>query len=92
MSKVKSIKGNKCANLFTRSKFTKVVPMIARSESGQLLVNFTDNVRINEHLVTDGAGESTGRATEFVKEAPRMPIRLHTSEQGCKNQNQSEER
>ena len=35
MSKFKSIKGNKCANIFTQGKFTKVVPMTARSESGQ---------------------------------------------------------
>ena len=64
--------------MFTQGKFTKVVPMAARSESGQSLVNFTDDVRIPKHLVTDGAGEFTGRATEFVKEACRMRIRLHT--------------
>ena len=69
MSKVKSIIGNKCANIFTQGKFTKVVPMTARSESGQSLVDFTEDVGIPEHLVTDGAGEFTGRATEFVKEA-----------------------
>ena len=92
MSKVKSIRGYKCANIFTQGKFTKVVHMTARSESGQSLVNFTDDVEIPEHLVTDGAGEFIGRATEFVKEARRMRIRLHTSEQGRKNQNQAAER
>ena len=64
----------------------------ARSESVQSLVEFTDDVGIPEHLVTDGAGEFTGRATEFVKEARRMRIRLHTLEQGRKNQNQVAER
>ena len=67
--------------------FTKVVPMRARSESGQSLVDFTDNVGIPEHLVTGDAGEFTGRATEFFKEALIMRIRLHTLEQGRKNQN-----
>ena len=81
MSKVKSIRVNKRADIFMQDKFTKVVHMTARSESGQSLVNFTDNVGIPEHLVTDGAGEFTGRATEFVKEARRMCIRLHTLEQ-----------
>ena len=38
MSKVKSIRGNKCANIFTQGKFTKVLPMTARSESGQSLI------------------------------------------------------
>ena len=56
MFKVKSIRGNKCINIFTQGKFTKVVPMTARSESGQSLVDFTDNVIIPEHLVTDCAG------------------------------------
>ena len=92
MSKVKSIRGNKCANIFTQGKFTKVVPMTEGSESGHLLVNFIDDVGITEHLVTDGAGEFTGRAAEFVKEACRMRIRLYFSEQGRRNQNQSEER
>ena len=78
MSKVKSIISNKCANIFTQGKFTKVVPMTARSESGQSLVDFTDDVRISEHLVTNGAGKFTGRATGFVKEECRMRIRLHT--------------
>ena len=65
--------------------------MTASSESGQLLDDFTDDVGIPKHLVTDGAGEFTGRATEFVKEAHRKRIILHTSEQERKNQNQAAE-
>ena len=63
--------------------------MTACSESGQLLVDFTDNVGTPEHLVTNGAGEFTGRENEFVKEACRMRIILHTSDQGRKNQKPS---
>ena len=92
MSKVHSIRGNKFANIFTQGKFIKVVPMTARSESGQLLAEFTDDVGIPKHLITDGAGEFTGRETEFIKESHRMRIRLHTLEQGRKNQNQAAER
>ena len=87
MSKVNSIRGNKFANIFAQGKFTKVVPMTARSESVQSLVEFSDDIGIPEHLVTDGAGKFTGRETELVKEALRMRIRLHTLEQGRKNQN-----
>ena len=54
------------------------MPMTALSESGQLLVDFTYDVGIPEHLVTKGAGEFTGRATEFVKEALRIRIILKT--------------
>ena len=66
--------------------------MTARSESGQSLVNFTDDVGIPEYLVTDGAWEFTSRATEFFKYSRKMRIRFHTYEQGHKNQNQAAER
>ena len=87
---MKSIQGNTCANIFTQGKFTKVVPAAARSDAGKTLIDFTDDVGIPEELITDGAGEFTGKNTEFVKEARRMRIKLHIAEQGRKNQNQSQ--
>ena len=92
ISKVKSIQGNTCANIFTQGKFTKVVPAAARSDAGKTLIDFTDDVGIPEELITDGAGEFTGKNTEFVKEARRMRIKLHIAEQGRKNQNHAAER
>ena len=71
---------------------TKVVPMTSRSDAGQLLVDFTDDVGIPERLVADGAGEFTGKGKQFVKEARRMRIQLHTSKQGWKKQNHAAER
>ena len=61
LSKVKSIIGNTCTNVFTQGKFTKVVPITARSNAGQSLVDFTDDVGIPKRLVTDGAGEFTSK-------------------------------
>ena len=92
IAKVKSLLGNKCANVFTNGKFTKVVPMASRTEAGESLVDFTDDVGIPEVLVTDGATEFTGRHTDFIKQARRMRIKLHTAEQGRKNQNHAAER
>ena len=66
--------------------------MTSRKDAGKSLIDFTDDVGIPERLVTDGATEFTGRHTEFVKEARRMRIMLHTTEQGCKNQNHAAER
>ena len=43
--------------------------MISRKEAGNSLIDFTDDVRILERLIMDGATELTGRNTEFVKEA-----------------------
>ena len=91
-AKVKSKLGNTCANVFTQGKFTKVVPMTSRADAGKSLVEFTDDVGIPENLITDGAGEFTGKNTEFVKEARRMRIRMFTTEQGRKTQNHAAER
>ena len=92
LSKVKSILGNTCANVYTQGKFTQAVPMISRKDAGKSLVEFSDDVGIPEDLTTDGATEFTGRHTKFVKEARRMRIRLHTTESGHKNQNHAAER
>ena len=69
LSKVKSKLGNTCANVYMQGKFTQAIPMISRKDAGKSLVDFTDDVGIPEHLITDGAMEFTGCNTEFVKEA-----------------------
>jgi hypothetical protein len=92
LSKVKSKLGNTCANVYTQGKFTRAIPMTSRKDAGKSLIEFTDDVGIPERLVTDGATEFTGPHTEFVKEARRMRIMLHTTEQGRKNQNHVAER
>ena len=76
LSKVKSIRGNTCANVFTQGRFTKVVPMTARSDVGQSLVYFTDNVGIPDRLRTDLAPEIVGNNTEFQAQAKRLGIAL----------------
>jgi hypothetical protein len=72
VSKYKSKLGNRYANVFTQGKFTRVVPMTARSNAGKSLVEFTDDVGIPEALVMERATKFTGRHTDFVKEAHRM--------------------
>jgi hypothetical protein len=70
IAKVKSLLGNKCANVFTNGKYTaKVVPMTSRKEAAESLIDFTDDVGIPETLVTDGATEFTGKHTDFIKQA-----------------------
>jgi hypothetical protein len=91
IAKVKSLLGNKCANVFTNGKFTKVVPMTSRKEAAELLIDFTDDVGIPEMLMMDGVTEFTGRHTDFIKQAQQMHIKLHMAEQGRKNQNHAAE-
>jgi hypothetical protein len=87
IAKVKSLLGNKCAKVFTNGKYTKVVPMTSLKEAAESLIDFTDDVGIPETLVMDGATEFTGKHTDFIKQARQMRIKLHTAEQGRKNQN-----
>jgi hypothetical protein len=75
-----------------QGKFTRAIPMTSRRDAGKSLIEFTDDVRIPERLVTDGATEFTSWHTEFVKEAQHMRIMLHTTEQGRKNQNHTAKR
>ena len=90
--KVNSIRGNNYSNVFTQGNFTKVVPTTARSDAGQLLVDFTDDVGIPKRLVIDDAREFTGKGKHFAKEARRILMQLHKIEQGLKNQNHAAER
>jgi hypothetical protein len=91
IAKVKSLLGNKCANMLTNGKYTKVVPMASRKGAVESLIDFTDDVGILETLVMDGATEFTGKHTDFIKQARKMWIKLHTAEQGRKNQNHAAE-
>ena len=68
------------------------MPITARYDAGQSLVDFTDDVGIPERLVTDSTEEFTGKVKQFVKEACGMWIQLHTSEHGWRNHNHVEER
>jgi hypothetical protein len=54
--------------------------MTSRKEAAKSLIDFTDDVGIPEMLMTDGATEFTGRHTDFIKQAQRMRIKLHTAE------------
>jgi hypothetical protein len=65
----------------------KVMPMASRKEAAESLIDFIDDVSIPETLVMDGATEFTGKYTDFIKQARRVRIKLHTAEQGRENQN-----
>jgi hypothetical protein len=77
ITQVKWLLGNKCANVFTNGKYTKVVPMASQKEAVESLIDFSDDVVILEILVMDGATEFTGKQTDFIKQARQMQIKLH---------------
>ena len=77
-SKQVSVNGNKCAQLFTDGEGAVIIyPMKSKSQAGQMLTAFTQDVGIPNELVMDGASEQTGTNTEMMKEIRRKQIKLH---------------
>jgi len=91
-SKVVSIQGNTCAQVFTNGNFTTVHPLDSKSKVAQALTEFADDVGIPDSLLSDGAPEVIGPKTDFMKEVNRLKIRLKRSEAGRSNQNYAAER
>jgi hypothetical protein len=91
-SKVISIQGNTCAQVFTNGSFTTVHPLDSKAKVAQALTEFADDVGIPDSLLSDGAPEIVGPRTDFMKEVNRLKIRLKRSEVGRSNQNYAAER
>ena len=91
-SKVLSIQGNTCAQLFTNGNFTTVHPLNSKAKVAQALTEFSDDVGIPDVLLSDGAAEVTGQHTDFMKEVNRLKFKLKRSEVGRSNQNYAAER
>ena len=91
-SKVKSLQGNTCAQVYTNGCFTTVHPMTSKSRVGDTLTEFSDDTGIPDTLTSDGAPEMVGPKTDFMKEVNRLKIRLKRAEVGRSNQNYAAER
>ena len=91
-SKVVSLQGNMCAQVFTNGSFTTVHPLDSKAKVAQALTEFADDVGIPDSLLSNGAPEVVGPRTEFMKEVNRLKIKLKRSEVGRSNQNYSAER
>lgn len=90
-AKVKSLDGNSGAYLYTNGKFTSVIPCSSRTEAGDTLRRFTEDVGIPNKLTADLASEMSGKHTEFVKRAKDMHIEMSYAEKGRSNQNYAAE-
>jgi hypothetical protein len=62
-TKVQSLDGNKCAQVFTNGKYTALYPAVYTANAGRVLGLFTEDVGIPESLMADLAGETTGKHT-----------------------------
>ena len=90
-SRVVSLQGNKGAHVLTNGRSTKVLPMVLRSMAGDSLCQFSQDIGIPDCLITNLAGEHTGKCTELMQQVRCLDIDLTWSEKGCKNQNHKSE-
>ena len=83
-SKVTSLNGNTCAQLFTNGTFTRIYPMESKASKNiaRALIEFTDDVGIPGTLSCDFASEQTGKNTEVLKLVLRFQIKLQIAEKG----------
>jgi hypothetical protein len=88
-SKVKSIKGNVCAQVITNGQFTRVYPMPSKASEhiAQALRDFIDDVGVPDELVCDLATEQVGVHTPVMQVICRHHIKMHYAEKGRSKQN-----
>ena len=76
-SRVKSLAGNNCAQVFTNGQYTVIYPIENRRQVGTTLGDFVDDVGIPDKLTADQAGEQFHRETDFMPSAiPSHPDAL----------------
>jgi hypothetical protein len=88
-SKVKSLNGNVCAQVYTNGRNTHVFPITSKSSENiaQTLNEIVDDVGIPNTLICDLATEQVGPHAPMIKEIPQLRIKLHNSEKGRSTQN-----
>ena len=86
-SKIFSLRGNKCAQVFTNGTFTAVYPIVSKSHAGDSLWELINDVGVPDQLYADLAVEHTGMNTEFQQQVRKFHIQMHYAEKGRKNQN-----
>jgi hypothetical protein len=85
------IVGNTCAQIFYGPNgFMYIFPMVSKSEAGESLDRFVNDVGIPNELVYDGAGEQVGRQSHFDQSVRHYKINKHMIEPFSPWQNKAE--
>jgi hypothetical protein len=84
LSKVKSLNGHVCAQVFTNGRYTRVFPMTSKSSENiaRALREFIDDVGVPDTLICDLATEQLGPHTPMMREIRRFHIKVHNAEKG----------
>ena len=79
-SKIKSLKGNKCAQLFANEDYVKVIPTVTESQAGRALQEFVEDVGVLINMVVDGAQAQVGRNSDFQQLIRKYSIKFRVTE------------
>ena len=89
--RVKTIEGNRYAQLFTTAEwFADIYPMSSKAKAGKALGSFINDYGVMTELVSDGGGEQVGHRTQFQDYVDKFDIRHTLTEPGRSNQNRAE--
>ena len=89
-SKVKSLQGHTCAQIFNSKSFVKIVPMKSEKEAGKSLKTFNEDVGVPNHITVDGAKAQVSPNTDFAKQCSFTNTHVHRIEPYTPNQNFAE--
>jgi hypothetical protein len=87
---VKSLHGYTCGQVFTDGRFIHFQPLRSKSEAGEALICFTQEVGVPRTLVFDGAKEQVGPNTEFMRCVRKNHIDWRSTEPYSPWQNRAE--
>jgi hypothetical protein len=89
--RVKSLDGNRYAQVFSNgSFFAEVYPMARKADAGLALKAFIMELGVPDSLTIDGSKEQNSKGTEFMKSCRRNDIRVTRTEPERPNQNPAE--
>lgn len=89
--RVKSLDGNKYAQVFASKEFFAVAyPMESKSSAGDGLRQFVHDYGRPEKLTFDGSREQCGKKTEFMKNVRKYSVDYHVTEPERPNHNFAE--
>ena len=91
-SRVKSLAGNKCAQVFTNGQYMTIYLIENRRQVGMTLGDFVNDVGIPDKLTADQAGEQFHCETDFMRQVRYHQIQMHLAEKGRSKQNAKAER
>ena len=89
-SKVKSLTGMTCTQIFCNRDFIYAVPMRSKSEAGNALKIFNEDVGNPREMITDNAKEQVSPTSDFAKRCRFTNTKQRQTEPHTLKQNQAE--